>query len=126
MGARGRPGRHGQSRCAHARRYSAWRHHHLDCHYGFAPGAACGGSGATLPFAADAAARERQRPPLRSVAERYADEQAYLREVRNSIDTLSAQRLMLGEDAERWMGRAKAAFGAAFGLRRGGKGEKER
>jgi hypothetical protein len=79
---------------------------------GFAPGAACGGAGATLPFAADAATRQRLGDPRASIAERYPDEQRYLREVRGAIDALVAQRLMLAEDAERWMGRARAALGS--------------
>jgi hypothetical protein len=77
---------------------------------GFAPGAACGGAGSTLPFAPDAATRARNGDPRPSIAERYADEQDYLRRVRASVDGLRAQRLMLEEDAQRWMERAQAAW----------------
>lgn len=75
---------------------------------GYAPGGACGGAGASLPFAADEASRQGTGDVRPSVAARYPDAETYLKRVRASVDGLRAQRLMLDEDAQRWLQKAEA------------------
>ncbi len=57
--------------------------------------------GAVLPFAASRAEREAAGDPRPSVAERYADQAAYVAAVRAAASEMVAQRLLLPQDAER-------------------------
>ena len=78
---------------------------------GYAPGAACGGAGASLPFAPDEATRARTGDPRPSLVARYGSGDVYLQRVRQSVDGLRASRLMLDEDVERWLSRSRANAG---------------
>ena len=62
--------------------------------------------GSCLPFAADKAAREASGDPRPSVTERYRSGADYVAKVKAAVDTLVAERLMLAEDAERYLDRA--------------------
>ena len=57
--------------------------------------------GAVVPFAATKLEREQARDPRFSVAERYADDAAYVDAVRAAAAGMVAERLLLKEDAER-------------------------
>jgi hypothetical protein len=57
--------------------------------------------GAVVPFAPTEAARKEANDPRPSVAERYADDDAYLAAVRREAARQVAERLLLAEDAER-------------------------
>ncbi|NML42231.1 hypothetical protein HHL11_00625 [Ramlibacter sp. G-1-2-2] len=57
--------------------------------------------GAVLPFAATRAEREAAHDPRLSVAERYADNAAYVAAVRAAADKMVSERLLLPEDAQR-------------------------
>jgi hypothetical protein len=56
--------------------------------------------GSTIPFAPDAATRERTRDPRPSIAERYPTREAYLARVREAADRLVEARHLLPEDVE--------------------------
>ena len=57
--------------------------------------------GAVVPFAASQAEREAARDPRPSLAERYADDAAYVAAVRAAAARMVAERLLLPEDAAR-------------------------
>jgi len=57
--------------------------------------------GAVVPFAATRAEREAAGDPRPSIAERYADNAAYVAAVRAAAARMVAERLLLPEDAER-------------------------
>ena len=63
--------------------------------------------GSCLPFAADKAARVTNGDPRLSIAERYAGAADYVAKVQATVDALVADRLMLPEDAERVLERAR-------------------
>ncbi len=63
--------------------------------------------GSCLPFALDKAAREAAGDPRPSVAERYVSGADYVAKVRQAAEKLVAQRLLLAEDAERYIERAQ-------------------
>lgn len=63
--------------------------------------------GSCLPFAADKAAREASGDPRPSVAERYAGGADYLAKVQTVVTALAQERLLLAEDAERYLERAR-------------------
>jgi hypothetical protein len=54
-----------------------------------------------VPFAAAKAERESAGDPRLSIAERYADEAAYVEAVRKAAAEMVAERLLLPEDAVR-------------------------
>ena len=54
-----------------------------------------------MPFAATKAERDAKGDPRLSVAERYADNAAYVEAVRKAAARMVAERLMLPQDAER-------------------------
>ena len=62
--------------------------------------------GAVVPFAATKVERERAHDPRLSIAERYADDAAYVEAVRTAAAGMVAERLLLREDAERAMAAA--------------------
>ncbi len=63
--------------------------------------------GSCLPFALDKAARQAAGDPRPSVAERYASGTDYLAKVQAAVTTLMNDRLLLAEDAERYLERAR-------------------
>jgi hypothetical protein len=63
--------------------------------------------GSWLPFAADKAAREAAGDPRPSIAERYASGADYVAKVQAVVDALVNDRLMLPEDAERYLEQAR-------------------
>ena len=71
--------------------------------------------GAVVPFAATRAEREQARDTRLSIAERYADDAAYVGAVRTAAAGMVAERLLLREDAERAV--AAAANGTLAKLR---------
>lgn len=75
---------------------------------GFGPGALFPLQGAVLPFAATPAARLAAGDPRPSIAERYADDAAYVAAVRGAAERMVADRLLLPEDAARALERAAA------------------
>ncbi|TAJ35831.1 MAG: hypothetical protein EPO67_04325 [Reyranella sp.] len=62
--------------------------------------------GSCLPFAVDKAAREASGDPRPSIAERYRSGADYVAKVKAVVETLVAERLLLAEDAERYLDRA--------------------
>jgi len=63
--------------------------------------------GSCLPFALDKAARQAAGDPRPSVAERYASGADYLAKVQAAVTALMNDRLLLAEDAERYLERAR-------------------
>jgi hypothetical protein len=63
--------------------------------------------GSCLPFASDKATREAAGDPRPSIAERYASGADYVTKVQAVVDELVNDRLMLAEDAERYLERAR-------------------
>ena len=57
--------------------------------------------GAVVPFAATRAEREAKQDPRPSLAERYADNAAYVAAVRAAAEQMVAERLLLPDDAKR-------------------------
>jgi hypothetical protein len=75
---------------------------------GFGPAVLFPLQGVTLPFAPTREARLAAGDPRLSIAERYADDAAYVAAVRAAAAELVAARLLLPEDAERKIARAEA------------------
>jgi hypothetical protein len=73
---------------------------------GFGPTALYPLQGAVAPFAPTEAARKEVHDPRLSIAERYADNDAYVAAVRREAARQVAERLLLPEDAERAIERA--------------------
>src|SRR5471030_1630231 len=67
---------------------------------GFGAGALFPLQGAVVPFAATRAEREAAGDPRPSLAERYADNAAYVAAVRAASAQMVAERLLLAQDAE--------------------------
>ena len=63
--------------------------------------------GSCLPFAADKPTREASGDPRPSIAERYASGADYVAKVQAVVDELVKDRLMLAEDAEHYLERAR-------------------
>ena len=63
--------------------------------------------GSCLPFAFDKAARQAAGDPRPSIAERYASGADYLAKVQAVVTALQKDRLLLAEDAERYLDRAR-------------------
>jgi hypothetical protein len=63
--------------------------------------------GSCLPLALDKAAREASGDPRPSIAERYKDGADYVAKVQAVVTALMADRLLLAEDAERYLDRAR-------------------
>jgi hypothetical protein len=68
----------------------------------------CTLSGSFIPFAATKAEREQTGDPRRSLQERYPNPEAYVAAIRAASDALTAQRLLLPEDAKRLVAEAEA------------------
>ena len=73
---------------------------------GYGPGALFPLQGAVLPFSLTLTQRERTKDPRPSIAERYADEVAYVAAVRSAAIRQMAERLLLPEDAQSAVERA--------------------
>ena len=71
-------------------------------------GALCDRDGTYSPFAATRAAREAANDPRASVEERYASHAVYVGRVDDAARKLVAARLLLPEDAERFMAAARS------------------
>ncbi len=63
--------------------------------------------GSCLPFAVDKVARQAAGDPRPSIAERYANGGAYVAKVEAVVTALRADRLILAEDADRYLERAR-------------------
>jgi hypothetical protein len=75
----------------------------------FPEGELCDRDGSYFPFAATRAEREAKNDPRPSLEERYGSHAGYVRSVEQTAQALVAQRLLLQEDAERLVERAKSA-----------------
>jgi hypothetical protein len=82
---------------------------------GFGPTALYPLQGAIVPFAPTEAARKEVRDPRLSIAERYADDGAYVAAVRREAARQVAERILLPEDAERAVEAAKQGKLAKLG-----------
>ncbi|NNL86831.1 MAG: hypothetical protein HKP27_14310, partial [Myxococcales bacterium] len=63
--------------------------------------------GSRFPFAATKAERLANGDPRLSLEERYPSQDAYVRAVREAVDALVKDRLLLPEDAERYIEEAE-------------------
>lgn len=71
--------------------------------YGYGDPHVCGLAGSRLPLAATRAEREKSGDTRASLEERYPTPAAYVAQVKKTADTLVADRLLLPEDAERFV-----------------------
>ena len=76
---------------------------------GFAKGQSCGFNGGFIPFARTRAERLASGDPRPSLEERYSSAETYLQGVAGSARSLVTQRLLLQEDADRILSRARVA-----------------
>lgn len=76
---------------------------------GFAEGAQCGGTGSFIPFAATEADRRTAGDPRPSLEARYADHGAYVDAVSVAASALVESRLLLPDDADAIVERARTA-----------------
>ena len=83
--------------------YTAWNPRAV----GYGPGNLFPLQGAASPFALTKAERLAQKDPRLSVEERYPSAQAYIDAVRNASQRFVEERILLAEDAERNVERAK-------------------
>jgi hypothetical protein len=74
----------------------------------YVEGELCDRDGTYIPFAATRAEREARNDPRPSLEERYGTHAAYVRKVEEAAQKLVADRLLLKEDAERLIAKAKA------------------
>lgn len=74
---------------------------------GFAEGELLMTNGCIIPFARTKAEREASGDPRASVEERYPSHQAYVEAVKKAVESLLKERLMLEEDAERYIEAAR-------------------
>lgn len=76
---------------------------------GFREGNTCGLSGSYIPFAATKNERLGSGDPRPSLEERYKNHEGYVRAVKAAVTDLLAERLLLAEDAERYVKDAAAS-----------------
>jgi hypothetical protein len=69
----------------------------------------CDHLGTFVPFAVTKAEREASGDPRLSLEERYADHASYITAVKDAADSLVARRLLLQEDADRYVSKAEAS-----------------
>ena len=74
---------------------------------GFAEGALCDLNGSSIPLPATKAERQAKGDPRLSLEERYPTQQAYVDQIKKSVDRLVQDRLLLPEDADWVMERAR-------------------
>jgi len=84
--------------------YTGWNYYRAP----FPEGELCDRDGTYKPFAATRAEREAANDPRQSLAERYGDHGGYAKQVEEAAAKLVAARLLLSEDAERLVARAKS------------------
>jgi Alpha/beta hydrolase domain len=75
----------------------------------FPEGEICDRDGSYIPFPATKEAREKSGDPRRSIEERYPTQAAYVDEVKKASDSLVKARLLLQEDADAFVERAREA-----------------
>ena len=83
--------------------YLGWNHRRP----GFAEGELCSLTGSYLPFAGTRAERKARGDPRLSIQERYPTHEAFVDKVKEAVDRLLADRLLLEEDAKRSLERTK-------------------
>ena len=83
--------------------YLGWNHRRD----GFAEGELCLNTGSYLPFAETRVEREASGDPRLSIEERYPTHEAYVDKVKEAVDRLLENRLLLEEDAKRIVEQAK-------------------
>ena len=74
----------------------------------FPEGELCDRDGTYVPFAATRAEREAKKDPRPSLEERYGDHAGYVRRVEEAVKKLVAERLLLAEDGELFIAKAKS------------------
>jgi hypothetical protein len=74
----------------------------------FPEGELCDRDGSYAPFAATRAEREAKNDPRPSLEERYGDHAGYVKKFTEATNQLVAARLLLSEDAEVLIARAKS------------------
>ncbi len=74
----------------------------------FPEGELCDRDGTFAPFAATRAEREAKGDPRPSLEERYGNQAGYVRRVEQAVKKLVSERLLLAEDGERFVDRAKS------------------
>jgi len=84
--------------------YTGWNYYRAP----FPEGELCDRDGTYRPFAATRAQREAQKDPRRSLEERYGNHAAYVKRFEDEANKLVAARLLLREDSERLIARAKS------------------
>ena len=72
-------------------------------------GELCDRDGSYAPFAATRAEREAKNDPRPSLEERYSDHAGYVRQFTEATEKLVAERLLLREDADLLIAKAKSA-----------------
>ena len=82
---------------------------------GYGPRALYPLQGAVVPFAPTEAARKEVHDPRPSIAERYANDDAYVEAVRKEAARAVTERLLLPEDAERSIEAARKGTLAKLG-----------
>ena len=83
--------------------YLGWNHRRD----GFAEGELCSLTGSSIPFAETRAERKASGDPRLSIEERYPAHEAYVDKVKEAVNRLLEDRLLLEEDAKRIVERAK-------------------
>jgi hypothetical protein len=71
----------------------------------------CDRDGSFLPFPKDPAERTAKQDPRPSLAERYGSRDAYVAKVAAAAQALVRDRLLLPQDAERYVAQAREAEG---------------
>jgi len=79
----------------------------------FPEGELCDRDGTYVPFAATRAEREAKGDSRPSLEERYGDHPGYVRRVEEAVKKLVAERLLLAEDAEHFIAKAKGEEAAS-------------
>ena len=74
----------------------------------FPEGELCDRDGTYKPFPATRAERQAARDPRASLEERYGDHAGYVNRVEQAVNKLVAERLLLAEDGEQFIARAKS------------------
>ncbi len=67
---------------------------------GFAEGSLCSVIGSTIPFPATKSDRQQRADPRLSIEERYANHEAYVKQVEEAAERLVEKRLLLEDDVE--------------------------
>ena len=85
--------------------YTGWNYYRAP----FPEGELCDRDGTYVPFAATRAERETNMDPRLSLEERYGEHATYVQRFERAANELVAERLLLREDAERLIARARSA-----------------